>query len=102
MIHTPRQRQEFMKDLEIAKEELCLNLVHLNRQESIDNIIHILVSLRIAAIVYDEYTLQQSVEEVLAMIINHDKQCNHKVVQRLYELIDVVIYPYKNNMIHVA
>ena len=102
MIAIPTQRQAFIKDLEEAQEELCLNLAHIDTQESIDNIMHILVALRIAAIVYDEHTLQKSVEEVLAMMINHDKQCDQKTVQGLYELIDMMIYPYRNNMIHVA
>ena len=102
MIAIPTQRQAFIKDLEEAQEELCLNLAHINTQESIDNIMHILVALRIAAIVYDEHTLQKSVEEVFAMMINHDKQCDQKTVQGLYELIDIMIYPYRNNMIRVA
>jgi len=102
MITIPTQRQAFIKDLEEAQEELCLNLAHIDTQESIDNIMHILVALRIAAIVYDEHILQKSIEEVLAMMINHDKQCDQKTVQELYELIDIMIYPYRNNMIHMA
>jgi len=96
------QRRAFIKDLAEAQEELCIHLAHIDMQASIDNIMHILVALRIAAIMYDEYTLQKSIEEVLAMMINHDNECDAKTVQGLYDIIDMMIYPYRNNMINVA
>jgi len=96
------QRRAFIKDLAEAQEELCIHLTHIDMQESIDNIMHILVALRIAAVMYDEHTLQKSIEEVLAMIINHDNEFDSKTVQGLYDIIDMMIYPYRNNMINVA
>jgi len=98
----PMQRQIFINDLEEAQEELCFNIAHLDKQEAIDNIMTILYALRIASIIYNEYSLQKNVEEALASMINNNCKQDTKTVKILYELAEVMVYPYKNNMICVA
>ena len=87
MLTIPTLRKVFLKDFKEAQKELYLNLAHINTQEAIDNILHILVALRIASIVYKERMLQKNIEEILTMIINQDRQCNQKTIQSLYRLI---------------
>lgn len=92
---THSQRNIFLKDVENALEELSFNLAHLDNKKSLDNIMQILYALRIAAITYDEYSLQRKVEELLAMMINHNLKYDVKIINRLYTLIETMIYPYK-------
>jgi len=95
MTITPLQRRLFIKDIEDAFESLCLNMSHLEHKESLDEIITILHSLRIAANVYGEYTLQKNVQEVLALMINHQNEHNTQIVSQLYTLVDAIVYPYR-------
>lgn len=89
------QRAQFTNDVEEVSEQLCFNLAHLDKEESIDNIVAILTALRIAAITFEEYTLQKSVEEALAVIINHHHIHDRKMVNKFYELAEMMVYPYK-------
>jgi uncharacterized protein YjgD (DUF1641 family) len=99
---TPIQRQAFLNDVAQAQEELYLNMVHLEKEESIDNIVHVLYALRIGAITYNEYALQKSVEEALALFINHDLKHNNKIVNTLYKLAEEMVYPYSKDFMIVA
>lgn len=91
------QRIQFTKDVEEASEQLCFNLAHLDKEESIDNMMSILTALRIAAMTFKEYTLQKSVEEVLAMMINKHHIHDKKMVHTFYKIAETMIYPYKKN-----
>jgi len=93
---TLTQRAQFAKDVQEASEELCFNLAHLDKEESMDNIMAILTALRIAAMTFEEYTLQKNVEEALAMIINHYHTHDRKMVNLFYEIAEMMVYPYKN------
>ncbi len=95
-------RRAFSKDVETAMESLCGSLAHLDTKESIDNILHTLTALRIAAITYKEYALQKRVEEILAHMINLDCSYDTKTVNAIYRLVDIMVYPYRNNMIGAA
>ena len=88
MLAIPTLREAFLKDFKQAQKELYLNLANIHTPKAIDNILHILVALRIAAIVYNEQMLQKNIEEILTMIINQDRQCNKKITQSLYRLIE--------------
>jgi len=98
MTTTVTQREAFVRDVENALEELSFNVAHLDKKESIDNIMHILHALRIAAMFYEEHALQKDVEALLAMMINHDLNHDVKIVNGLYTLIETMIYPYRKSM----
>ena len=97
MTTTLAQRQAFVKDVENALEELSFNVAHLDKKESVDNIMHILHALRIASMLYDEYELKKDVETLLAMMINQDLHHDMKIVNGLYTLIEMMVYPYRKS-----
>ena len=100
MTISPLQRQLFAKDVEDAFEALCLNMTHLDTQVSLEEIITILHSLRIAAHTFGEYKLQKGVEEVLALMLNHQHEHTEQIVRKLYALLEVMVYPLlEKNMI---
>ena len=100
MTISPQQRQLFIKDIEDAFEALYLNISHLDNQTSLAEIITILHSLRIAANTFGEYKLQKGVEEVLALMLNHQNEHNKQIVSKLYALLEVMVYPFQQeNMI---
>lgn len=95
MTTTLAQRQIFMNDIKDSFEALYFNIAHLDNQESIENIVTILYALRIAANTYEEYALQKKVEEVLALMLNHQNEHNAKIVRKLYALVEAMVYPYQ-------
>jgi hypothetical protein len=102
MTTTQTQRQAFVNDVDTALEELCFNVAHLDKKESIDNIMHILHALRIASIFYNEDELQKDVENLLAMMINHNLHHDATIVNRLYMFLETMIYPYRKHISIVA
>jgi hypothetical protein len=98
MTTTLTQRQAFVTDVENALEELSFNVAHLDKKESVENIMYILYALRIASIQYDENELQKNVEALLAMLINHNLHPDIKIVDALYTLMETMIYPYRKSM----
>lgn len=91
------QRVQFTKDVEEASEQLCFNLAHLDKEGSIENMMAILTALRIAAMTFEEYTLQKNVEGALAMMINHHQIHDKKMINMFYEIAETMVYPYKKN-----
>ena len=98
MTRTVTQRQVFLKDIDDTLEQLCFNIAHIEKSDSIDNIMHILYALRIAAVTYNEYELQKNFEALLAMMINHDFRHDSKTVNAFYELVETMVYPYRKSI----
>jgi len=86
-------RLAFLQDVESVMERLYRDIAHIDREESVDDIMRLLYALRLAAITYDEHALKRNVEHALAVMLNRRLHQTAETVTTLYALADAVIYP---------
>ncbi|MNN61829.1 hypothetical protein D3C81_1770860 [compost metagenome] len=86
-------RLAFLQDVESVIEKLYRDIANIDREESVDDILHLLYALRLAAIAYNERSLKRNVEHALAVMLNRRLHQTKDTVMTLYQLADTMLYP---------